>query len=140
MDKVGIKELSKLFNVSEQTVRFYDSKGLFPFFYRESNNYRFTYEKDLQWFRMVFLLRKSGMEIKNIQRYINLCMEGDQTLIERLEIIQSQKISLQSKIDDLQDEMRVLTSKEQHYQMVIETGTVDDWNPVNFKELLQKTN
>ncbi|WP_051418391.1 MerR family transcriptional regulator [Mesoplasma seiffertii] len=136
MNKVGIKQLTKLFNVSEQTIRFYDAKGLFPFFYREDNNYRFTYEKDLQWFRMVFLLRKSGMEIKNIQRYINLCMEGDRTLVERLEIIQSQKVSLQAKIDDLQDEMRVLTSKEAHYQMVIETGVVDDWNPVNFRELL----
>lgn len=138
MKKVGIKELTKIFSVSEQTIRFYDSKGLFPFFYRENNNYRFTYEKDLQWFRMVFLLRKSGMKIKHIQRYINLCMEGDSTLVERLGIIQTQKQSLQAKIDDLQDEMKILTSKEQHYEMVIKTGVIDDWNPVNYQQFFNK--
>ncbi|ATQ35332.1 hypothetical protein MENTO_v1c01760 [Mesoplasma entomophilum] len=136
--KLGIKEIATIFDVSEQTIRFYDSKGLLPFFEREDNNYRYTTVENLQWFKMVFLLRSAGMEIKNIREYINLCMEGDSTVPQRLKIIQSQKKDLISKIKGLQSELELLTSKEKHYKKILEENILDEWNPVNFEEIIQK--
>ncbi|ATZ21382.1 MerR family transcriptional regulator [Mesoplasma tabanidae] len=136
--KLGIKEIASIFEVSEQTIRFYDSKGLLPFFEREDNNYRYTTVENLQWFKMVFLLRTAGMEIKNIKEYINLCMEGDSTIPQRLKIIQDQKKDLVLKIKGLQSELEVLTSKEKHYKKILEENILDDWNPVNFEEIIQR--
>ncbi|AVN64743.1 MULTISPECIES: MerR family transcriptional regulator [Mesoplasma] len=136
--KLSIKEIATIFDVSEQTIRFYDSKGLLPFFERENNNYRYTTVENLQWFKMVFLLRSAGMEIKNIKEYINLCMEGDSTVPQRLKIIQDQKKELVSKIKGLQSELELLTSKEKHYKKILEENILDEWNPVNFEEIIQK--
>ncbi|WP_106078813.1 MerR family transcriptional regulator [Mesoplasma coleopterae] len=136
--KLGIKEIATIFDVSEQTIRFYDSKGLLPFFEREDNNYRYTTVENLQWFKMVFLLRSAGMEIKNIREYINLCMEGDSTVPQRLKIIQNQKKDLISKIKGLQSELELLASKEKHYKKILEENILDEWNPVNFEEIIQK--
>ncbi|AVN63540.1 hypothetical protein CG006_00895 [Mesoplasma florum] len=136
--KLSIKEIATIFDVSEQTIRFYDSKGLLPFFEREDNNYRYTTVENLQWFKMVFLLRSAGMEIKNIKEYINLCMEGDSTVPQRLKIIQDQKKDLVSKIKGLQSELELLTSKEKHYKKILEENILDEWNPVNFEEIIQK--
>ncbi|AVN58781.1 hypothetical protein CG002_00860 [Mesoplasma florum] len=136
--KLSIKEIATIFDVSEQTIRFYDSKGLLPFFEREDNNYRYTTVENLQWFKMVFLLRSAGMEIKNIKEYINLCMEGDSTVPQRLKIIQEQKKDLVSKIKGLQSELELLTSKEKHYKKILEENILDEWNPVNFEEIIQK--
>ncbi|AVN60191.1 hypothetical protein CG007_00960 [Mesoplasma entomophilum] len=136
--KLGIKEIATIFDVSEQTIRFYDSKGLLPFFEREDNNYRYTTVDNLQWFKMVFLLRSAGMEIKNIREYINLCMEGDSTVPQRLKIIQNQKKDLISKIKGLQSELELLASKEEHYKKILEENILDEWNPVNFEEIIQK--
>ncbi|ATZ20702.1 MerR family transcriptional regulator [Mesoplasma coleopterae] len=136
--KLGIKEIATIFDVSEQTIRFYDSKGLLPFFEREDNNYRYTTVENLQWFKMVFLLRSAGMEIKNIREYINLCMEGDSTVPQRLKIIQNQKKDLISKIKGLQSELELLASKEEHYKKILEENILDEWNPVNFEEIIQK--
>ncbi|WP_028124601.1 MerR family transcriptional regulator [Mesoplasma melaleucae] len=66
-EKLGIKEIAKIFDVSKQTIRFYDAKELFPFFEGEKNYYRYVTFENLQWFKIVFLLRTAGMEIKNIK-------------------------------------------------------------------------
>ncbi|AUM62688.1 MerR family transcriptional regulator [Spiroplasma monobiae] len=140
MEKLGVKELSNIFEVSEQTFRFYDSKGLFPFMKREDNNYRYALIDDLQWFKMVFILRNAGMEINNVKEYIDLCMVGDSTIESRFEIIMKQKQLLKNKILSLEEQLDLLTLKETHYKKILETGQVDDWNPINFDEVLREKN
>ncbi|QHX36696.1 MerR family transcriptional regulator [Spiroplasma sp. BIUS-1] len=140
MEKLGIKELSDLFEVSEQTFRFYDSKGLFPFMKREENKYRYALVKDLHWFKMVFILKSTGMEIANIKEYLDLCMQGDSTVKERFEIIVKQKEELKIKMSSMQEQLDLLTTKEKHYKKIIETGQEDDWNPINFEVVLKEKN
>ncbi|AUB31657.1 MerR family transcriptional regulator [Spiroplasma floricola] len=136
MKKLGIKELTKIFNVTEQTFRFYDSKELFPFMKRELNNYRYANFEDLQWFKMVFILRDAGMEIKKIKEYLNLCLQGDGTVTERFNIIVAQKNILLEKINNLKEQLDLLNLKELHYKKIIETGIEDEWNPINFNKLI----
>ncbi|AGR42148.1 MerR family transcriptional regulator [Spiroplasma diminutum] len=131
--KIGIKQLANLFDVTEQTIRFYDSKGVFPYLKREENNYRYANFEDLEWFKMVFILRNAGMELNNIKIYLDLCIEGDKTAPERLKIIVTQKEALKEKIQKLNDELDLLNNKEKHYENLIKTGEMDKWNPINFE-------
>jgi len=81
--------------LSIYTIRFYDKEGLLPFVSRnKSGNREFT-ESDLNLFKMICCLKKTGVQIKDIKKYIDLCMKGAGTnqvkaltLIERSFIIE----------------------------------------------------
>ena len=48
-------------------------------------------EDDLQGVEIVLCMRDTGMPLKDIKHYIDLCTHGKETFPERLKIIESQK-------------------------------------------------
>ena len=67
-----IKEVAKLMDISEHTLRFWAKSGFFPSITRDSNNVRLFSEHDLGWVKIVKCLRSVGTENKAIKRYIDL--------------------------------------------------------------------
>lgn len=127
MKKLYLNEIAKRFNLSEATIRFYDEKGLMPFIKREANGYRYLNEIDLPWIEVIVCLKKTGMAIKNIKQYIDLCIKGESTVTTRHLMIINQKAVVETKIIELQNELQFLKEKEQYYQKLIskEVGIKD---------------
>lgn len=119
MKKFYLNDLEKKFNISSATIRYYDDQGLMPFLKRDENNYRYLNETDLSWVEVVVCLKKTGMSIKHIKTYLDLCFEGASTIEKRHLMIIEQQIIVQSKIAELQSELVFLKYKEEHYQKLI---------------------
>jgi len=75
-----IKDISKILGLSIYTIRFYDKQGLLPFVSRNKSGNRAFTESDLDLFKMICCLKKTGMQIKDIKKYIDLCMKGASTI------------------------------------------------------------
>ena len=90
-----VGEMAKRLGVPASTLRYYDKEGLLPFVGRSSGGIRIFEEKDFEWLRIIECLKKTGMSLKDIREYIELAMQGDATIAQRLEMFRKQKAVLE---------------------------------------------
>lgn len=126
-----IKDVSKLMDVSEHTLRFWAKSGFFPSVTRDANNIRLFSEHDLGWVKIVKCLRSVGTETKAIKRYVDLCLIGDSTIPERYGIIKATKIKALQQMEELKKQLEVLDYKENYYEDLIRNNAADKFNPAN---------
>ena len=70
-----IGQVSEMFHIPISTLRYYDKEGLFPGLERTSGIRRFG-EAELEALRVIECLKQSGLEIKDIKRFMQWCCEG----------------------------------------------------------------
>ncbi|MCI5649107.1 MAG: MerR family transcriptional regulator [Fusicatenibacter sp.] len=127
-----ISEVAEKMGVSVHTLRFYDKEGLLPFVDRV-NGRRVFKDSDFSWLRILNCLKNTGMPLKEIRRYIELCQTGDESLKERQEIILRQKESLEEQIRFLQYNLKELDYKVWYYETAVAAGTerIHEGRPCN---------
>lgn len=118
-----IKQVAKKMGVSVPTLRYYDKEGLMPFVDKKANGTRVFKDEDFKGLEIITCMKSSGMPIRDIKTYMDLCTEGDSTLEERLEIFQKRKEAVQKQIDDLNRTMETIKHKIWYYETAVEAGT-----------------
>ena len=118
-----IGEMAKRLNVAPSTLRYYDKEGMLPFIERSSGGIRMFQEKDMSWLQIIECLKKTGMPIKDIKEFVDLCIEGDGTIDRRLEIITKQKKAVERQIEETQKMLDMLNYKCWYYETTKEAGT-----------------
>lgn len=129
-----VKQVAKLMNMSEHTIRYYTDLNLLPV-KRDKLNNRIFDEESLNWLMGIKCLKGCNMSIKNIKHYGDLCLNGNETLLERREIMFQQLEIAKQKLKDAQEVFDYVTKKVSHYDDIISGKAVDDTNPntKNFK-------
>lgn len=128
-----IKQIAKKVGESEHTIRYYAKENLFPFLKRDKNNVRLFSEDDLEGVAIVLCLRDTGMPLQEIRHYMDLCRQGNDTLPQRLEIIQKQKAVAMEQLAVFQKKINHLECKEKYYEELLKTGGDDHCNPLHQK-------
>lgn len=119
-----VGEMAKLLGIPSSTLRYYDKEGLLPFVERSSGGIRMFQEKDYELLQIIECLKKAGMSIKDIRQYIELTLQGDATIPERLELFQKQRALLQAQMAALQNTLHILDFKCWYYETARDAGTV----------------
>ena len=65
------------------------------------------------------------MSLKDIREYIELAMQGDETIDQRLELFRNQREVLRNRLAELQETMETLEYKCWFYETAQEAGTVE---------------
>lgn len=118
-----VSEMAKLLNVTPSTLRYYDREGLLPFVERSENGIRVFKDEDLRWLKIISCLKSAGMTLKNIRRYIEIAMEGDETVDARLQLLMDQREQILKQMAELQHTLDVVEYKCWYYQTAKETGS-----------------
>lgn len=126
-----IKEVAKIMDVSEHTLRFWAKNGFIPDIIRDRNNIRLFSEHTLGWVKIVKCLRNVGVDLKSVKKYIDLCLIGDSTINERYDIILETKKKALEQMDDLKKQLELLDYKENYYKNLINNKLNDKFNPAN---------
>jgi DNA-binding transcriptional MerR regulator len=114
-----IGEFSKKFDISIDTLRYYEKIGLiYP--ERDSVNKRIYSEKDIEWLKFIMRLKETNMPIKQIQYYSKLRYEGDNTIQERLELLNEHMNRLKTEKEKIEENMLHLEEKITIYKDMIE--------------------
>lgn len=103
-----------------ETLKFYCNEGLIPNVKRNKNNHRIFDENDIEWIKNLTCLKNCGMTINDMKIYINLCLEGESTILERKTILDSQKHVILDKIKKLQESVNYINQKQQFYDDVLD--------------------
>lgn len=120
-----VGEMARRLGVPASTIRYYDKEGLLPFVGRSSGGIRVFTEKDFEWLRIIECLKKTGMSLKDIREYIELAMQGDETIARRLELFRKQRTVLEARMAELQQTMDTLDYKCWFYETAAARGSTE---------------
>lgn len=96
-----VGEMAKMLEVPASTLRYYDKEGLLPFVERSPGGMRMFQEKDFEWLQVIGCLKKAGMPLRDIRVYIELAMQGDDTIGERLALFEHQREVQREQMEQL---------------------------------------
>lgn len=117
--KYSVTEAAKISGLSAHTLRYYDDLGLFPFLQRTQGEKRLFSDADMQWVQLIECLRNTGMPIPEVKNYVELCLKGDSTLKERLEIVKRQEAIMKEQIKEMRKHLKLLQFKKSYYEQQI---------------------
>lgn len=121
--KIG--QVAEKLGLTAHTLRYYDKEGLLPFVKKGSAGARVFDETDVEWLLIVECLKATGMSLKKIKEYLELCRLGDDTLATRLEMFKQQKIKVYEQMRQLEQYVAKIDFKIAYYEDAIAHGTAN---------------
>lgn len=111
-----ITEVSKKYGLTADTLRYYERIGLIPSVPRNKSGIRDYDEESCQWIELMKCMRKSGVQIDALIRYVSLFQEGDATLDARKNLLIDQRDQLAGRMKDMQASLDRLNYKIERYE------------------------
>jgi DNA-binding transcriptional MerR regulator len=114
MDRTGltIAEAAAATGLTADTLRYYERGGLMlrpiP---RAASGHRHYADSDLTWIRLITKLRSTGMPIRDVRRYTELCRAGDGNEAERLELLRAHRQVVLARLAEVQDHLGAIDFK-----------------------------
>ena len=130
-----IGEMSKMLNVSSSTIRYYDKEGLLPFVERTEGGIRVFKEKDYEFLKIIHCLKATGMQIKDIRKFILLVIQADKTIDARLKLFQNQKNEVEKQIQQLEEALDTIKFKCWYYETAKVVGNTEFVDSIPDEEL-----
>lgn len=125
MEKLTIKNVSRIMGISTYTLRYYEKIGLLDFVDRDKNGVREFKPSDLLTLNTIECLKKTDMPLKDIKKYLNLVKEGITSAKERQQMFQKQKQKVENQIKELEVCLQTINKKLNYYNEVIKHRSLD---------------
>jgi DNA-binding transcriptional MerR regulator len=119
----SIGEVANKLNIPTSTLRYYDREGLLSNVKRTSGGIRIFSDMEISALSMVECLKATGMQLKDIKRFLDWCMEGDKTLEKRRDMYFERKEAVKKQMEELQNTMDVIEYKCWYYETACAAGT-----------------
>lgn len=119
-----IKEVSEKYNISQDTLRYYERAGLIPKVNRTSGGIRDYTAEDLGWIELALCMRNAGLPVEAMIEYLKLYQEGDETIPARLELLSNQLEILKKQKEQIEHTIDKLTYKVSKYEEAMKTGVL----------------
>lgn len=111
-----IAEVSKRFNLSADTLRYYERIGLIPSVNRNASGIRNYTEEDCNWIQFIKCMRSAGLSIEVLVEYVSMFQQGTSTIKARKELLIEQRSQLAEKIKEMQQTLERLDKKIDGYE------------------------
>ncbi|QNR67946.1 MULTISPECIES: MerR family transcriptional regulator [Paenibacillus] len=114
-----IAEVSKKFELSQDTLRYYERIGLIPRVNRNKSGIRDYTEEDCRWVEYIKCMRGVGLPIEILIEYVRLFQQGDETMNARKELLMEQRKQLIAKMKDMENVLERMDYKITSYEQTI---------------------
>ncbi|MDL2327217.1 MerR family transcriptional regulator [Ruminococcaceae bacterium OttesenSCG-928-A11] len=106
-----VKTVAEKTNLNPNTLRYYEKEGLLPNVKRTESGIRHYSDEDLEWLDLICCLKKSGMSIKQIRDFVDLSLQGPETLKTRCEMLVAHKHGVEAHIEEMGRHLEMVTHK-----------------------------
>ena len=130
-----IGEISKMFNLSIPTLRYYDKEGLLLNLERDKSGIRKFSEQNIEALRLIECLKMAGMQIKDIKEFIGWCSLGDETISKRKAMFLKQKENIELQIKELEKALSMIKFKCWYYEEAEKDGSEKRVKNINHNNL-----
>ncbi|EAC4064882.1 MerR family transcriptional regulator [Listeria monocytogenes] len=114
---MNIKKAAEMFDLSVDTLRYYERVGVIPPVHRNKSGYREYSTNDLNWIYLAKNLRNAGLSVESLIEFTNLAqLRGKQDVEEsQKQILFDQLEELDQKITEIQEVRELLLYKIETY-------------------------
>ncbi|MHC5249508.1 MerR family transcriptional regulator [Enterococcus sp. LJL90] len=111
---MNIKEVAKMFELTSDTICYYEKAGVIPPVTRDDKGYRVFGKRDLNWVFLAKSLRNAGVSIESVIEFARLSQEtGDKR--------RTQKDVLRAQLDELDEKLREMQKTRDLLEYKIDT-------------------
>ncbi|RNL48519.1 MerR family transcriptional regulator [Paraeggerthella hongkongensis] len=114
-----IAEVSKRYDLSADTLRYYERIGLLSNITRNASGIRDYSDQDCSRVQFVKCMRKAGVSIEALIEYMRLFEQGDDTIARRKALLEEQRDLVRERIAEMQAGLDRLDYKIEHYEQTI---------------------
>lgn len=119
-----IKEVGEKFNISQDTLRYYERIGLIPPVSRTASGIRNYQKSDLDWVEHAVCMRSAGVPIEALIEYVKLFQIGDSTFEARRQLLKEQYDILMEQKQQIEATVERLKYKVSRYEEAVKTGVL----------------
>lgn len=114
-----IAEVSHKYELSQDTLRYYERIGLIPRVNRNKSGVRDYTEEDCRWVEFIKCMRGVGLPVETLIEYVGLFLQGDATMEIRKNLLIEQRNQLLVKMEEMQRVFERLDTKIARYEQTI---------------------
>lgn len=114
-----IAEVAEKYDISADTLRYYERIGLLPRVHRNASGIRDYDDTDLARVQFIKCMRGASVSIEALVEYMQLLKQGDKTLAARKAILEEQRELVRGRIAEMQEGLDRLDYKIAHYDDLI---------------------
>lgn len=115
-----ISEVSKKYNLTADTIRYYERIGLIPPVHRNGSGNRDFLEEDCNWLEFIKCMRGAGLSIEVLIDYVTMFQQGNSTTQARKNLLIEQRELLVGRIEEMQATLKRLDRKIERYDEIVE--------------------
>lgn len=111
-----ISEVSKKYNLTADTIRYYERIGLIPPVHRNSSGNRDFLEEDCNWVEFIKCMRNAGLSIEALIDYVAMFQKGNETVKSRKNLLIEQRELLVERMESMKATLERLDMKIDGYE------------------------
>lgn len=119
-----IAEVSRKYDISQDTLRYYERIGIIPRVERSASGIRNYTEESCGWIELAKCMRSAGVQIEPLIEYCELVQQGDSTIEARMNLLKEERKKIKEKIVDMQQALERLDFKVGRYEEAVKAGTL----------------
>ena len=116
-----IAEVSKKYELSADTLRYYERIGLVPPVPRNKSGIRDYDTESCQWVELMKCMRSAWVQIEALIEYVALFQQGDETIGARKALLIEQRDQLVERMAEMQRSLDRLNDKIERYDQGLMT-------------------
>ena len=119
-----IKEVCEKYDITADTLRYYERVGVIPEVTRTPGGIRDYQETDIAWVENAICFRDAGMPVEMLIEYVKLYQEGDSTIDARTNLLKEARESILEARKKYDIELEKLDYKIGRYEIAQKTAVL----------------
>ena len=111
-----IAEASKKYDMTADTLRYYERIGLIPPVPRTKSGVRDYDAESCGWVELMKCMRSAGVQIEALIKYVELFRQGEETIAARKAILLDQRDQIVERMAEMQRSLDRLNAKIEGYE------------------------
>lgn len=128
-----IAGVSEKYDISHDTLRYYERIGLLPTVHRNKSGIRNYSDTDCRWVEFIKCMRSAGLPIEVLIEYVTLFQQGESTVAARKDLLIEQRRKLIEQLDMMHKTIERLDYKIKGYDNLIVKKECELKNNENLK-------
>lgn len=137
---MNIKQAADMFELTVDTLRYYERVGVIPPVHRTNSGYRDYATNDLNWIYLVKNLRKAGLSIESLIEFSTLAQLREKQNVEEAQkrILRDQLQQIETKIAEMNEVRDLLKYKIDTYDEHLTRFKAGKVDPDNIEKLWER--
>lgn len=140
MKVINIKKAAEMFDLSPDTLRYYERVGVIPPVQRNESGYREYTTNDLNWIYLAKHLRQAGLSVESLIEFAQLAQQRETQNVEQAQkqILAEQLEEIEQKIAEMEKVRKLLAYKIATYDDHIAKFKAGEMAPDKMEKLWER--